>query len=324
MAALRVRRVMKCVAHLAAGIGNIVLATPLLVALAELGFTIDVDLDADYPQTADLLEPWSIIRRVHSHPRPTRAMDEYNLLIPAIPPFYWRKLQHRYRSVRPAIARRPMDTLFSTDEQSYYMAFARALGYPAERQPTYQLPIGPPLGECRVGLGTVVIAPGCKTGTMAAKRWPYFPELARRFADVVIVGTPDDLRDRDGRVAAFPPHVRSCVGNLTLRQTAELIAASGVVVANDSGLAHVAGAVGTRTVMLFGPTDDRCLGVLPNNVTVLRAGLSCEPCWTSAPLAACDGRISCLAALSVDRVERAVRDSLNDQIDVFEETAEQC
>ena len=66
---------MNCLVHLASGIGNIVLATPLLVALAELGFTIDVDLDADYPQTADLLEPWSIIRRVDSNLiRSTRAM----------------------------------------------------------------------------------------------------------------------------------------------------------------------------------------------------------------------------------------------------------
>ena len=200
------------------------------------------------------------------------------------------------------------------------MAFARALGYPVERQPTYQLPIGPALGECRVGLGTVVIAPGCKTGTMAAKRWPYFPQLAERFADVAIVGTPDDLRDRDGRVVTFPPHARSFVGELSLRQTAELIAAAGVVVANDAGLGHVAGAVGTRTILLFGPTDHQCLGCLPNNVTVMRAGLSCEPCWTSSPLARCEGRVSCLAALSVDHVERGVRDSLNDHSDAVDAT----
>jgi hypothetical protein len=109
---------MKCLVHLASGIGNIVFATPLLVALAELGFTIDVDLDADYPQTSGLLQPWSIIRRSFLNPaRSARTTDEYDLLIPAIPPFYWRKLQHTFRSARPLVAERPPAALFSTDEQ---------------------------------------------------------------------------------------------------------------------------------------------------------------------------------------------------------------
>jgi ADP-heptose:LPS heptosyltransferase len=97
---------------------------------------------------------------------------------------------------------------------------------------------------------------------------------------------------------------------LTLRETAELIAAAGVVVANDSGLAHVSAAVGTATVVLFGPTGHECLGPLPPPAIVLRAGLSCEPCWTAAPLESCARRIDCLRALSIDRVEHAVRAAL--------------
>ena len=41
------------------------LATPLLVALDELGYAVEVCLDADYPQTASLLQPWSVVRAVH-------------------------------------------------------------------------------------------------------------------------------------------------------------------------------------------------------------------------------------------------------------------
>ena len=48
--------------HLGAGVGNVVLATPLLTALNQLGFEIDVALTADYPETADLLRPWSAVR----------------------------------------------------------------------------------------------------------------------------------------------------------------------------------------------------------------------------------------------------------------------
>lgn len=61
----------------------------------------------------------------------------------------------------------------------------------------------------------------------------------------------------------------------------------------------------------LGAIDHECLGPLPPNVTVLRAGLPCEPCWKAAPLAACFKRIDCLARLDVDRVERAVRAVMN-------------
>jgi ADP-heptose:LPS heptosyltransferase len=308
---------MTCQVHLASGIGNIVLATPLLQALGELGFSIDVYLDADCPQTADLLRPWSVVRQVHcGHGAGARAHVGYDILIPAIPPFYWQRFARHYQG-STRVVRRPPDALFARDEQAYYLAFARALGYPSDAEPTCSLPIAPLPDDSRASLGTIVLAPGCKTGRMAAKRWPFFASLADRFDDVVIVGTGDDLADHDGRPFRFPRHARSFVDRLTLRETAELMASAGVVVANDAGLGHVAGAVGTRTVMLFGPTGDRCLGKLPDNVTVMRAGLACEPCWTSAPLQACAGRVSCLATLSIDRVEQEIRRSMGPPLETL-------
>ena len=302
---------MNCLVHLASGVGNIVLATPLLSALAELGWTTDVCLDADYRETSALLEPWSVLRHVYRWPAegPPRG-TRFDAVILAIPPFYAGRLEPARRAFRDTVSR-PPDRLFWQDEQAYYLSFAHALGYPRDRQPSYRLPIGALAGEDRAGLATLVIAPGCKTGRMTAKRWPYFAELAARFDDVVVVGTPDDLRQHDGRPIVFGAHVRSFVGHLTLRDTAELMAAAGVVVGNDSGLSHVAAATGTSTVMLFGPTGHACLGRLPSNVTVMRAGLPCEPCWTRAPLAACNGRLSCLASLTVDRVEREIRGLLD-------------
>src|SRR5580658_8123376 len=112
--------------HLASGIGNIVLATPLLIALEEMGFSTDVRLDADYPATADLLSGWSAVRQVFTASmRPD--MRQYNHILPAIPPFYWQRFAHQYRSI-PGIVQRPPDNLFYQDEQNYYVAFARALG----------------------------------------------------------------------------------------------------------------------------------------------------------------------------------------------------
>ena len=142
---------------------------------------------------------------------------------------------------------------------------------------------------------------------MAAKRWPYFPELAERFADVALVGTADDLRKSDGSLFQFPAHVRSFVDKLTLRETAELLAAAGAVVSNDSGLAHIAAAVGTPTMMIFGPTPHTTLGQFPANVKVIRQGLECEPCWFNQKFRACAERLDCLRFLAVETVEQAVR-----------------
>ena len=279
--------------HLASGVGNIVLSTPLLIALSEMGFEVDVRLDADYPPALELLQDWWVVRAVAAGaPRPAR---DYAHVAPAIPPFYWQRYEPEYRRLPNTVAR-PPDALFYADEQAFYLGFAHALGYPKDRRPFYRLPVAP--GErLDVSARTLVIAPGSKTGEMAAKRWPHFPELAERFADVALVGTHDDLPARP-----FPAHCRSFVDRLTLRRTAEVLASAGVVLGNDSGLCHVAAAAGTPTVMIFGPTGHQVLGPLPPNVRVLRRGLVCEPCWKGARLAACAGRVDCLAELSVDTV----------------------
>ena len=290
---------MTVLVHLASGVGNIVLATPLLVALNEIDFEVDVRLDADYPPVIELLENWYAIRNIRGGAAP-HGLRQYDHVIPALPPFYWWRFASLYRGVRNCVPR-PADSVFYENEQAFYLQFARALGYPADRHPAYRLPI-PPRAGLDVSATTVVLAPGCKTGVMAAKRWPYFPELAERFDDVAIVGTRDDLPTR-----SFPPHCRSFVDRLSLRGTAELLAGAGFVVGNDSGLSHVAAATGTPTLMIFGPTSERVLGPLPPHARVIRSGLACEPCWTDARLRACAGRVDCLAHLSVDTVEAQVR-----------------
>jgi ADP-heptose:LPS heptosyltransferase len=289
--------------HLGAGVGNVVLATPLLMALRELGFAVDVLLAADYAETSGLLRPWSVVREIFTRlAQPPLA--HYERIAPALPPFYQARFG-RAIAHRPNALARPPDSLFYENEQDFYLHFARALGYPAARSPRPCLPIAP-AEKCGVTSRTVVLAPGCKTGVMATKRWPHFAELAAAFRDVVVVGTPDDLRKHDNAPMNFPPHVRSLVGQLSLRETAELMAAAGVVVGNDSGLSHVAAAVGTPTVMLFGPTPHESLGPMPCNVRVLRAGLPCEPCWFRDRFRACGKRIECLSTLPVETVIREV------------------
>lgn len=286
--------------HLGAGIGNIVLATPLLVGLHELGFLADVVLAADYLETADLLRPWSAVREIFTSDQAFPSARNYSCVVPAIPPFYWGRYAKQFAGMRNVV-RRPPDALFYQDEQEYYWTFTRSLGCRSERRPWCTLPINPmrPFGASP---RTLVLAPGSKTGEMSAKRWPYYSELANEFDDVAVVGTADDLRLYDHTALRFSSHVKTFVDQLTLRETAQFLAAATAVVANDTGLAYVSAAVGTPTLILFGPTPHSTLGPLPPNVRVLRTGLACEPCWLNDRFQACKGRIDCLQRLSVSHV----------------------
>jgi len=284
--------------HLGAGIGNVVLATPLLAALKQLGFEIDVALAADYPETADLLRPWSAVRAVFGSGYIPLAKN-YNYVLPAIPPFYWSRFAHCFCGINNLLPR-PSDGLFYKNEQTFYFSFARTLGWHGVA-PSTVLPIAP-TERTDVTKRTLLLAPGCKTGEMAKKRWPSFPALAQAFADVVVAGTADDLWDGQSKRLQFPAHVHNLAGRLSLRETAEVIAAAGAFVGNDSGLSHIAAAVGTPTVMIFGPTSELVLGSFPPNVHIVRRGLRCEPCWFDGRFRACGGRIDCLAQVTVEAI----------------------
>ena len=65
--------------HLASGVGNIVMATPLLISLDEMGFAVDVRLDADYLETVELLSDWSVVRQIVHSVEPSR----YDAIVPA-------------------------------------------------------------------------------------------------------------------------------------------------------------------------------------------------------------------------------------------------
>lgn len=291
--------------HLASGIGNIVLATPLLIVLGRAGFIADVLIDADYPGVAELLEGWSAVRAIYDGRRTYPSLTSYAHVIAAIPPFYWKRYASWYAGLERAPYRAP-DALFYRDEQAYYLDYARPLGCDISTPPDYFVPIAPESNDI-VGPTTLVLAPGCKTGEMLAKRWPFFPQLADRFDDVVLIGTDDDLTRFDGSRMQFSDRVRSFVGRLSLLGTAHMIANAGMVVANDSGLGHLAAAVGVPTILLFGPTPHSTLGHLPANVTILRRGLSCEPCWFATRFDACDGDVSCLKEITVEEVCNMVR-----------------
>jgi len=104
-----------------------------------------------------------------------------------------------------------------------------------------------------------------------------FAELIRELpADrVVLTGTAADAP----RLTLLAPHARNLAGQTDLFELAELYRRCAVVITNDSGPMHLAAAVGTPVVSIFGPTDPALTGPYGNQHIVLRAGIPCSPCF---------------------------------------------
>jgi len=130
----------------------------------------------------------------------------------------------------------------------------------------------------------VALAPGSVWGT---KRWPYFPELAQLLAPharVVLIGSREDA-PLAGAITTAEPTAVDAVGELSLLASAELIGRCGVVVTNDSAPLHLASAMGTPTVAIFGPTvPDFGFGPLSPRASVVGEDtLPCRPCDRHGP-----------------------------------------
>ena len=163
-----------------------------------------------------------------------------------------------------------------------------------------------------------VFAPGAEYGP--AKRWPaaYFAEMGLRTGlPVVLLGSAkeaalcDDIAKRINQER--PKNARNLAGKTDLSQAMALIASSQAMLSNDSGLMHVAAAMGVPQVAVFGsssplhtpPLSDKAVVLWLKNEASYQPALDCAPCFErSCPL----GHLRCLNDLMPDRVEQAWRE----------------
>lgn len=157
--------------------------------------------------------------------------------------------------------------------------------------------------------GFLVLHPGT-SGFGAFKRWPpdRYGALARRLADARL---PAAVTFGPGERALADAVVRAAGGaavaleTASLRTLAAVLAAARLVVAGDTGPLHLAAALGTPVLGLYGPKDpvvygpygqrrDGSLGLLP---VVVTTDVACRPCT----LRRCDAPL-CLSTLAPDAV----------------------
>jgi len=126
----------------------------------------------------------------------------------------------------------------------------------------------------------LALAPG---SVGPSKRWSYYAEAARMFAekgfDVWVVGGPGEKAIAADIVNVAGPRVRDLTGT-DLRNGIMALAAAKTVISNDSGLLHVASAIGTPTIGIFGPTSPFIYAPLNDLAATLKrpTDLPCQPC----------------------------------------------
>jgi heptosyltransferase-2 len=133
------------------------------------------------------------------------------------------------------------------------------------------------------GLGqnaAIALAPG---SVGSSKRWTYYPQaaklLAERGLDVWVVGGPGEAAIAAEIVALGGPRVRDLTGT-DLRNGILAMAAASVAVSNDSGLMHIAAALGTPTIGIFGPTSPYFWAPINGLAATVqtKTTVPCQPC----------------------------------------------
>lgn len=154
---------------------------------------------------------------------------------------------------------------------------------------------------------------GAGSTNSRAKRWPAdrFAELNDRLqrevgANVALIGSQaeSDAARRVTDLAAAPPI--DLTGSTDLAEAAAILAVADLVISNDMGLAHVAPAVGTGTLVLFGPTNPETTRPFSDLALVVREPVDCSPCM----LRDCPIDHRCMTRITVENVVDSAKNML--------------
>jgi ADP-heptose:LPS heptosyltransferase len=162
------------------------------------------------------------------------------------------------------------------------------------------------------GLPEPLVA-ACLGSSCPSRRW--FPEHTAAALDAigergggsaVLLGTADDAAQAAAVVAATGAPVRDLVGRTSLRGLLAVLARSALAFGPDSGALHLAAAVGTPVVSLWGATSAARSAPFGSERFVVEGAAPCRPCFlTRCPV----GRV-CMRAITPEVVVEKAREAL--------------
>lgn len=159
-----------------------------------------------------------------------------------------------------------------------------------------------------------VIALGTGSTNSRAKRWgaDNYAKLNDMLhnelgVNVVLAGTADDAEIADEVQRLSQSQAIDLTGKTDLADAAAILSVVDLLVSNDMGLAHIAPAVGTKTAVIFGPTNPVTTRPFSYNAVVVRKEVECSPCM----LRDCPIDHRCMTRISVNEVFNVCRELLD-------------
>jgi heptosyltransferase II len=154
----------------------------------------------------------------------------------------------------------------------------------------------------RPGTPLVLLCPGSINSR--AKRWPAerYAAVADHFAEagatVALIGSPGEMEvsNEVSRHASNKPI--ALTGKTSVAEATAIISVADVLITNDTGPAHIGSAVGTPTLVIFGPTNPLTTRPFAPNADIIRQKPDCAPCM----LRDCPIDHRCMTAISPEEV----------------------
>lgn len=204
-----------------------------------------------------------------------------------------------------------------------YLLVAEALGAKRPAQPRFEFVDRP---EDRQAVETLLAGAGvaCSLPWIAmnvsarweTKRWPpqHFAEAADRLSQaqalpIVFIGGPAERKESQAVISLMRTKAVDLTGQTPVGLLPSLLRRAAVLVTNDSGPMHIAAAVETPVVALFGPTDPARTGPYGREHLVLSHAVECSPCFRRDCSRAVT--LECLAEVRPEQVVRAVQQQLD-------------
>lgn len=167
--------------------------------------------------------------------------------------------------------------------------------------------------EFGVSPNELMITIGAGSTNSMAKRWPAenFATLCDLFAaklsaNIVFLGSPGEAVVTAEIASKMVSRPIDLTGKTDLALATAILSESDLFVSNDMGLAHIAAAVGTPTLAIFGPTNEIATKPLGRNVRIAREPVECAPCM----LRECPIDHRCMTRISPARVFESAAEML--------------
>ncbi|MHC5182890.1 MAG: glycosyltransferase family 9 protein [Planctomycetota bacterium] len=258
------------------GVGNAVEATPLVQAIRMLWPSCHLTFA---PPSDCLFENWCVPDRIITNPQEIKGED-FDLTFAAYLYEHLSEWKDHCDLGKVHALKKWQKSWFLKPERDYYLGMLKRYGFSGNTPPCYVTLKKPEKHPPDTGFRVCIAPCGRNEDRWKYKKWPYYPELIYALRDqypgsqICVVGTKEDDIDIefDGK------NIVDCRSIYSLSETAWLLRHSDFAIGNDCGPMHLASAVNTDSIIIFGPT---C--IIKNNYSgksmmLYPQNIKCWPC----------------------------------------------